>query len=69
MNNLFFNEHGWTMNEKYDIKGSWVSRSASPPSEGASATCTFCEQKFIYHRKKKNKRKGATRSHSLQGQR
>lgn len=53
MNNLFYNTLGLTMNEKYDIKGSWVARNAKPPLEGRSLTCSYCEQKFVY-RKKKN---------------
>jgi hypothetical protein len=71
MNNLFYNEEGLTMNEKYDIKGSWVARNASLPKEGESATCTFCEQKFIFHRKKKQKvlKRLYSRSPSLQSER
>lgn len=53
MNNLFYNTQGLTMHEKYDIKGSWVSRNAKPPVEGRAVNCSYCEQKFIY-RKKKN---------------
>jgi 1-phosphatidylinositol-4-phosphate 5-kinase len=53
MNNLFYNDDGLTMNEKYDIKGSWVSRNAAPPIEGQSVTCSYCEQKFIYQKKMK----------------
>ena len=56
MNNLFYNPLGISIHEKYDIKGSWVSRSAVYPSEGESATCANCEQKFIYHRKKLKKK-------------
>lgn len=50
MNNLFFNKEGLTMNEKYDIKGSWVSRNAEPPIEGQTVTCSYCEQKFVYRK-------------------
>ena len=53
MNNLFLSVDGLTMHEKYDIKGSTVSRSAAPPREGQLATCTNCEQKFVYRRRKK----------------
>ena len=53
MNNLFLSVDELTMHEKYDIKGSTVSRSAAPPREGQLATCTNCEQKFVYRRKKK----------------
>lgn len=52
MNNLFYNTVGLTMNEKYDIKGSWVARNAKPPLEGKSLTCSYCEQRFIYRKKK-----------------
>lgn len=62
MNNLFFNEEGVTMNEKYDIKGSWVSRNATPPIEGQSATCSYCEQKFIYKKKVKARRFSGSRT-------
>lgn len=41
------------MNEKYDIKGSWVSRNAEPPIEGQSANCSYCEQKFIYQKQRR----------------
>ena len=41
------------MHEKYDIKGSWVSRNAEPPSNGQRVTCTHCEQRFIYFKKYK----------------
>jgi hypothetical protein len=57
MNNLFFNKDGLTMNEKYDIKGSWVARNAEPPLEGQSLTCSYCEQKFIYQKRKKTHRR------------
>lgn len=53
MNNLFYNEVGLSMNEKYDIKGSWVARNAKPPVEGKSFTCSYCEQKFIYKKTRK----------------
>ena len=39
MRNIFENPEGLVMNEKYDIKGSWVARNASLPQEGQSATC------------------------------
>jgi 1-phosphatidylinositol-4-phosphate 5-kinase len=53
MNNLFYNTYGLTMNEKYDIKGSWVARNAKPPIEGMTLTCSYCEQKFVYRKRKK----------------
>eukprot|EP01038_Epipyxis_sp_PR26KG_P014040 gene14040-18831_t len=57
MNNLFLNADKLMMNEKYDIKGSWVGRNAAPPRDGQSVTCTHCEQKFIYRKAKKSSRK------------
>ena len=39
------------MREVYDIKGSWVARSAVPPSNGEFVTCRYCEQKFQFYRK------------------
>jgi DNA-directed RNA polymerase subunit RPC12/RpoP len=66
MNNLFHNEEGLTMNEKYDIKGSWVSRNATPPIEGQSVTCSYCEQRFIYKKKTKGgNRFEGSRSHRI----
>jgi 1-phosphatidylinositol-4-phosphate 5-kinase len=56
MNNLFFNKDKLTMNEKYDIKGSWVARNAKPPIEGKILTCSYCEQKFVYRKSTKKTR-------------
>ena len=55
MNNLFLNSKNETINEKYDIKGSYIKRNAGLPVSGRSATCKECNQKFIYHRKDFNK--------------
>lgn len=55
MNNIFLNPEGLIMNEKYDIKGSWVARNAEPPSNGQSVTCTHCEQKYVYYKKRVKK--------------
>lgn len=38
------------INEKYDIKGSWVDRNAQVPSEGQLVTCSNCNQKFEFVR-------------------
>lgn len=69
MNNLFYGKDSKGQNlaihEKYDIKGSTVNRSAAPPFEGQVVTCTHCEQKFTYHRKKKAKQ--AQRALPLKG--
>jgi hypothetical protein len=53
MNNLFCNEEHLTINEKYDLKGSWVSRNSTPPRDGQIFSCTYCEQSFIFRRKKR----------------
>lgn len=57
MNNLFYNPEGITIHEKYDIKGSWEARNAKPLLDGQSATCAYCQQKFTFHKKRKDKRK------------
>lgn len=54
MNNIFLNKENAVINEKYDIKGSWVSRNATPPRYGQTATCTHCAQKYVITRQKKN---------------
>jgi hypothetical protein len=60
MNNLFHDKDdsgtNLSIHEKYDIKGSTVNRSSVPPVEGQVVTCTHCEQKFVYSRKKKTRK-------------
>jgi hypothetical protein len=60
MNNLFHEKDetgaNLAIHEKYDIKESTVNRSSVPPVEGQVATCTHCEQKFVYSKKKKAKK-------------
>lgn len=51
MMNIFLNEEKLDFNEKYDIKGSWVSRNADPAITGQSITCTHCGQKYIFRKK------------------
>lgn len=34
------------VNERYDIKGSWVNRSATQGSPGSRATCRHCSEYF-----------------------
>jgi len=51
------NSDGAAIHEKYDIKGSWVSRNASPPRDGQMVTCSHCVQKFQYRRKLRLKKK------------
>lgn len=55
MMNIFLNDENLSMNEKYDIKGSWVSRNATPAIHGQQATCTHCGQKFIFSNALKKK--------------
>eukprot|EP01035_Chromulina_nebulosa_P017917 gene17917-23537_t len=50
MHNIFLNKERAVINEKYDIKGSWIARNATPPRDGQIVNCKNCEQKFIYHR-------------------
>lgn len=45
------------INEKYDLKGSWVKRNSTPPQIGQRVTCTHCNQKYIFLGKKKQKQK------------
>eukprot|EP01038_Epipyxis_sp_PR26KG_P008868 gene8868-11962_t len=35
------------MNEKYDIKGSWINRNAGRKAPGKQATCRYCNEIFI----------------------
>jgi hypothetical protein len=53
MHNIFLSLEGEIVNEKYDIKGSWVSRNAAVPREGQVATCSNCNQKFVFAQAKK----------------
>ena len=53
MNNILQNPEHVLMNEKYDIKGSWVKRHATPPQDGMQVTCMHCEQKYTYRKKRR----------------
>lgn len=46
MANLFSTEK--VIHRRYDIKGSWVNRSAKHPSKGKSVTCRHCNAKFVF---------------------
>jgi hypothetical protein len=48
MHNIFLTLDHEIVNEKYDIKGSWVNRNAAVPREGQVVTCSNCNQKFKY---------------------
>jgi len=39
--------------EKYDIKGSWISRNASPPKSGQKMVCMHCQKTFFYKKNEK----------------
>ncbi|KDO32428.1 hypothetical protein SPRG_22110 [Saprolegnia parasitica CBS 223.65] len=47
MANLF-SDNSKTIHRRYDIKGSWVNRSAKQPTKGKSVTCRHCNGKFIF---------------------
>ena len=53
MHNIFHNAESEVVNEKYDIKGSWVNRNAAIPMEGQVATCSNCNQKFVFMKPKR----------------
>jgi len=56
-NNIFLNPYNEVINEKYDLKGSWVKRNSTPPQIGQRVTCTHCNQKFTFSGTQKNKKK------------
>lgn len=51
MRNLF--EPGTDINERYDIKGSWVNRSASPAVPNKKVVCRHCNEMFMPVNKEK----------------
>ncbi|UIZ21516.1 hypothetical protein KXD40_001172 [Peronospora effusa] len=46
MANLFSTEK--VIHRRYDIKGSWVNRSAKHPSKGKRVTCRHCNAKYVF---------------------
>lgn len=58
MNNIFLNPGNEVINEKYDLKGSWVKRNSTPPQIGERVTCTHCNQKYVFTNLKKGDKKG-----------
>ncbi|OWZ09446.1 Phosphatidylinositol-4-phosphate-5-kinase [Phytophthora megakarya] len=46
MANLFSTEK--VIHRRYDIKGSWVNRSAKHPSKGKWVTCRHCNAKYVF---------------------
>jgi 1-phosphatidylinositol-4-phosphate 5-kinase len=57
MNNIFLNPGNEVINEKYDLKGSWVKRNSTPPQIGERVTCTHCNQKYVFTNLKKGSSK------------
>lgn len=51
MRNIF--EPGTDVNERYDIKGSWVNRSASPAVPNKKVVCRHCNEMFVPVNKEK----------------
>ena len=46
MENLFqFEKKDVLLQQRYDIKGSWVNRNMTPPRPGQVVTCRHCNQK------------------------
>lgn len=46
MANLFSTDK--VIHRRYDIKGSWVNRSAKHPSKGKRVTCRHCNAKYVF---------------------
>ena len=65
MNNILLTLDNEPLNEKYDLKGSWVARNSTPPQAGQRATCSFCNQKFTYQRKSKKSKKNQLNNNSV----
>jgi 1-phosphatidylinositol-4-phosphate 5-kinase len=51
MKNIF--EVGQVINERYDIKGSWVGRSADPEPPSKKTVCRHCNELFVPMKKEK----------------
>ncbi|RHY35943.1 hypothetical protein DYB38_012617, partial [Aphanomyces astaci] len=47
MSNLF-SDHTKIIHRRYDIKGSWVNRSAKQPTKGKKVTCRHCNGKYVF---------------------
>jgi hypothetical protein len=50
-NNIFGMTNGETINEIYDLKGSWVNRHGSTPFDGQLIYCRHCNQPYIFRKK------------------
>ena len=43
------------LQERYDIKGSWVNRNCSMPKNGQKVTCRYCNQVYLFKRSRPTK--------------
>lgn len=46
MENVFDIQHGISIHQRYDIKGSWIDRNAQKARRGSEATCRHCNLTF-----------------------
>lgn len=46
MENVFDVQHGISIHQRYDIKGSWIDRNAQKAKRGSEATCRHCNMTF-----------------------
>ncbi|TYZ65190.1 hypothetical protein PybrP1_000328 [[Pythium] brassicae (nom. inval.)] len=46
MENVFDIQHGVSIHQRYDVKGSWVDRNAQKAKRGSEATCRHCNLSF-----------------------
>lgn len=46
MENVFDIQHGISIHQRYDIKGSWIDRNAQKAKRGSEATCRHCNLTF-----------------------
>ena len=55
---------GELINERYDIKGSWVKRNADVPRDGQLVTCRYCNKAYTFRRGDVTGRKNSSQSGS-----
>ena len=55
------------INEKYDLKGSWVARNAALPRDGQQVPCTYCNQTYVYRRQGKKSATTLKKKESFSG--
>nr|CCA15012.1 phosphatidylinositol4phosphate5kinase (PIPKD6/GPCRPIPK) putative [Albugo laibachii Nc14] len=46
MENIFDVQHGVSIHQRYDIKGSWIDRNAGKEKRGAETTCRHCNMMY-----------------------